>query len=82
MAHFFLLAEISLDVIESEDIQWLEENDDPKSLAIEKWEISYPLRDLCKKVTQYFLRYKCLRSSYGHILVTLSYYQFKIFFMI
>lgn len=50
-------------------VKWLEDNDNPEVDVIQKWESTFTIRDRCKNVVEYFQKYKCLRSSFGHKLV-------------
>lgn len=48
-----------------QDILWLQSNDEPEHLVLEKWCASFTTREPCKNVVQYFRLYKCLRFHIG-----------------
>ncbi|XP_077258545.1 uncharacterized protein LOC143895364 [Temnothorax americanus] len=51
-------------------IKWLEVNDKPEQEVITKWNNTFHLRVPCKNVKNYFLQFKCLRSTFGYILLS------------
>ena len=63
----FVFADIL--VTEQDSVTWVTENDGPEEQAKLKWQESFPYREKCKDIATYFALYKCLWTTFAHILV-------------
>ncbi|XP_031781652.1 uncharacterized protein LOC116416665 [Nasonia vitripennis] len=61
--------DIQINLVEK-DVEWLQNNSEPKDEVIEKWKNTLTNRIYCKKVAQYFALYTCLNFSFGHLLLS------------
>lgn len=56
-------------LVEENKVLWLMNHDEPEERVLELWDETFSNRDRCKQMVTYFTTYKCLRSTFGHILV-------------
>ena len=74
---YYLLNYLVLDTpvaVHEQDIRWLKDNNSPESDVTKKWTDTFEHREQCRDVKTYFALFKCLQSTFGHILVKLILY--------